>query len=94
MSVILKELSTLLYETNIRLSNSGLIYNYIISKLFKLVDNGKPAYQGVLVGEIWVRTHIWISHALILFVAEAPRLLVQHHLASVNMPSVGHERFV
>jgi phosphoribosyl-ATP pyrophosphohydrolase len=45
MSVILKELSTLLYETNIRLSNSGLMYNYIISKLFKLVDNGKPAYQ-------------------------------------------------
>jgi len=44
-SVILKELSTLLYETNIRLSNSGLMYNYIISKLFKLVDNGKPAYQ-------------------------------------------------
>jgi len=45
MSVILKELSTLLYETNIRLSNSSLMYNYIISKLFKLVDNGKPAYQ-------------------------------------------------
>ncbi len=45
MSVILKELSTLLYETNIRLSNSGLMYNYIIDKLFKLVDNGKPAYQ-------------------------------------------------
>jgi len=45
MSVILKELSTLLYETNIRLSNTGLMYNYIISKLFKLVDNGKPAYQ-------------------------------------------------
>ena len=45
MSVILKELSTLLYKTNIRLSNSGLMYNYIISKLFKLVDNGKPAYQ-------------------------------------------------
>ncbi len=45
MSIILKELSTLLYETNIRLSNSGLMYNYIISKLFKLVDNGKPAYQ-------------------------------------------------
>ena len=45
MSVILKELSTLLYETNIRLSNSGLMYNYIINKLFKLVDNGKPAYQ-------------------------------------------------
>jgi hypothetical protein len=45
MSVILKELSTLLYETNIRLNNSSLMYNYIISKLFKLVDNGKPAYQ-------------------------------------------------
>jgi hypothetical protein len=45
MSVILKELSTLLYETNIRLSNSSLMYNYIISKLFKLIDNGKPAYQ-------------------------------------------------
>ena len=45
MSVILKELSTLLYKTNIRLSNLGLMYNYIISKLFKLVDNGKPAYQ-------------------------------------------------
>jgi len=45
MSIILKELSTLLYETNIRLSNSGLMYNYIISKLFKLIDNGKPAYQ-------------------------------------------------
>ncbi len=45
MSIILKELSTLLYETNIRLSNLGLMYNYIISKLFKLVDNGKPAYQ-------------------------------------------------
>jgi hypothetical protein len=45
VSIILKELSTLLYETNIRLSNSGLMYNYIISKLFKLVDNGKPAYQ-------------------------------------------------
>ena len=45
MSVILKELSTLLYETNIRLSNTSLMYNYIISKLFKLIDNGKPAYQ-------------------------------------------------
>jgi hypothetical protein len=45
MSVILKELSTLLYETNIRLNNSSLMYNYIISKLFKLVDNGKLAYQ-------------------------------------------------
>jgi len=45
MSVILKELSTLLYETNIRLSNSSLMYNYVINKLFKLVDNGKPAYQ-------------------------------------------------
>jgi hypothetical protein len=45
MNVILKELSTLLYETNIRLNNSSLMYNYIISKLFKLVDNGKPAYQ-------------------------------------------------
>jgi hypothetical protein len=45
MSVILKELSTLLYETNIRLNNSSLMYNYIISKLFKLIDNGKPAYQ-------------------------------------------------
>ncbi len=45
MNVILKELSTLLYETNIRLSNSGLMYNYTISKLFKLIDNGKPAYQ-------------------------------------------------
>ena len=45
MSVILKELSTLLYETNIRLSPSSLMYNYIINKLFKLVDNGKPAYQ-------------------------------------------------
>ena len=45
MSVILKELSTLLYETNIRLSNLGLMYKYTISKLFKLVDNGKPAYQ-------------------------------------------------
>jgi len=45
MSVILKELSTLLYETNIRLNNSSLMYNYIISKLLKLVDNGKPAYQ-------------------------------------------------
>jgi hypothetical protein len=40
MSVILKELSTLLYETNIRLNNSSLMYNYIISKLFKLVDKG------------------------------------------------------
>jgi hypothetical protein len=45
MNVILKELSTLLYETNIRLNNSSLMYNYIINKLFKLVDNGKPAYQ-------------------------------------------------
>ncbi len=45
MSVILKELSTLLYETNIRLNNSSLMYNYIINKLFKLIDNGKPAYQ-------------------------------------------------
>ena len=45
MSVILKELSTLLYETNIRLNNSSLMYNYIISKLFKLIDNGKLAYQ-------------------------------------------------
>jgi len=45
MSVILKELSTLLYETNIRLSNTSLMYNYIISKLIKLIDNGKPAYQ-------------------------------------------------
>jgi hypothetical protein len=45
MGVILKELSTLLYETNIRLSNSSLMYNYVISKLFKLIDNGKPAYQ-------------------------------------------------
>jgi hypothetical protein len=45
MNVILKELSTILYETNIRLNNSSLMYNYIISKLFKLVDNGKPAYQ-------------------------------------------------
>jgi hypothetical protein len=45
MNVILKELSILLYETNIRLNNSSLMYNYIISKLFKLVDNGKPAYQ-------------------------------------------------
>ncbi len=43
MSVILKELSTLLYETNIRLSNSGLMYNYIISKLFKLVDTGETS---------------------------------------------------
>lgn len=45
MSTILRELSTLLYETNIRLSNSSLMYNYIISKLFKLIDNGKPAYR-------------------------------------------------
>jgi hypothetical protein len=45
MNVILKELSTLLYETNIRLNNSSLMYNYTINKLFKLVDNGKPAYQ-------------------------------------------------
>jgi hypothetical protein len=45
MNVILQELSTLLYETNIRLNNSSLMYNYIISKLFKLVNNGKLAYQ-------------------------------------------------
>jgi hypothetical protein len=45
MNVILKELSTLLYETNIRLNNSSLMYNYIINKLFKLVDKGKLAYQ-------------------------------------------------
>jgi hypothetical protein len=45
MNIILKDLSTLLYETNIRLNNSSLMYNYIINKLFKLVDNGKPAYQ-------------------------------------------------
>ncbi len=45
MNVILKELSTLLYETNIRLNNSSLMYNYIINKLFRLVDNRRPAYQ-------------------------------------------------
>jgi hypothetical protein len=45
MNVILKELSTLLYETNIRLINSSMMYNYIINKLFKLVSKGKLAYQ-------------------------------------------------
>jgi hypothetical protein len=45
MNVILQELSTLLYETNIRLNNSSLMYNYIINKLFKLIDKGKLAYQ-------------------------------------------------
>ncbi len=45
MNVILQELSTLLYETNIRLNNSSLMYNYIINKLFRLVDKGKLAYQ-------------------------------------------------
>ncbi len=45
MNVILRELSTLLYETNIRLKNSSLMYNYIINKLFKLADKGKLAYQ-------------------------------------------------
>jgi len=55
MSVILKELSTLLYETNIRLSNSSLMYNYIISKLFKLADNGKPACQAGAIN--WTTTY-------------------------------------
>jgi hypothetical protein len=55
MNVILKELSTLLYETNIRLNNSSLMYNYIISKLFKLVDNGKPAYQAEVME--WTTTY-------------------------------------
>ncbi len=45
MNIILKELSTLLYETNIRLNNSSMMYNYIIGKLFRLVDKGKLAYQ-------------------------------------------------
>ncbi len=55
MSVILKELSTLLYETNIRLNNSSLMYNYIISKLFKLVDNGNLAYQAEAIE--WTTTY-------------------------------------
>ncbi len=56
MNVILKELSTLLYETNIRLNNSSLMYNYIINQLFKSVDKGRLAYQTQTME--WTTTHL------------------------------------
>jgi phosphoribosyl-ATP pyrophosphohydrolase len=42
---ILQELFTLLYETNIRLINSKLMYEYIIDKLKKSVNKGRLVYQ-------------------------------------------------
>ena len=56
LNVILQELSTLLYETNIRLYNSSLMYNYTINKLFKLVDKGKLAYQAEAMD--WTTTYV------------------------------------
>jgi hypothetical protein len=45
MKKIFKELSTSLYETNIRLTNLGLMYNYIINKLKELANEGKLGHQ-------------------------------------------------